>query len=263
MEKQSLFKPNAECPWGGTLHWFDSLASTNTKAAQLARQGAVQGTAVVAGHQTQGRGRMGRSFSSPPGMGVYLSVILRPHCPPEELLHLTCAVGVAACNAVEAVCGLRPGLKWPNDLVLGGKKLGGILTELALEKGAVQYAIVGIGINCRQQKEDFPPELQEIAASLAMAGRDISCKALANALVNALRQMNELLLSGRAALMERYRADCITPGQQVLLVQGDTARCAAALGIDDRGGLVVRLPDGSVETITSGEASIRGMYGYT
>ena len=137
MKEKILSHLPAECPWRDTLHWYSRTDSTNTQAKKLAKQGAPQGTVLVAGNQSAGRGRMGRSFQSPDGQGVYLSVILRPNCAPAELMHLTCAVGVAMINAVETVCSIRPQLKWINDLVIGSKKLGGILTELSLAKGLV------------------------------------------------------------------------------------------------------------------------------
>ena len=132
------------------LHWFETIESTNTEAKKIAKDGVPHGTTLVADRQTGGRGRMGRSFASPAGMGIYLSMILRPECRAPELMHLTCAVAVAVCNAIEEVTGFRPCVKWINDLIAKEKKLGGILTELALLPGTdkVDYAIVGIGINC-------------------------------------------------------------------------------------------------------------------
>ena len=145
------------------LHRFETIDSTNTYLKQLAEAGAEGGTAVIAHSQTGGRGRLGRSFHSPAGSGIYLSYLLRPNCKPEGLMHLTCAVAVAMCDAVEKTTGLRPGIKWTNDLVWQKRKLGGILTELGFENGLVSYAVVGIGINCTQTEEDFP---QHCAVSL-------------------------------------------------------------------------------------------------
>ena len=147
-------------PWAGLVQVLDTVDSTNNLAKALAVQGAPAGTVLVADCQTGGRGRLGRSFSSPPGLGVYLSVILRPEAPPPALMHLTCAVAEVLCDGVEAASGLRPGIKWTNDLVSGGRKLAGILTELSLEaeSGHVQYAVVGAGRtfyrSCRRKR--FP-----------------------------------------------------------------------------------------------------------
>lgn len=265
MKEQILTHLSAECPWRDTLHWYDTTDSTNLQAKALARAGAPHGTVLVAGHQTGGRGRLGRSFSSPAGMGVYLSVILRPNCPPSALMHLTCAAAVAMCDAVEQAAGFRPGIKWTNDLVFKGKKLGGILTELSVDSknGLIEYAVVGIGINCRQQAEDFPPELQSIATSAAMiTGRDISPCTLAAAMIDALIEMDRTLLADKARILSAYRQDCITIGQEVVLLQGDRRTYGKALDVDEDGGLMVRFSNGSIRSVTSGEVSVRGMYGY-
>ena len=144
------------------IHYFDTIDSTNTRARELARQGASHGTVLIADHQTSGRGRRGRSFHSPAGSGIYMSVILRPNCSPQELMHLTCAVAVAACDAVETTAGIRPGIKWINDLILQNRKLGGILTEMSVDAktGMVEYAVIGIGINCSQTPNDFPADIR-------------------------------------------------------------------------------------------------------
>lgn len=252
-------------PWGGLLQYYPTLDSTNTLAKSLAAQGAPHGTVIVAGSQTAGRGRMGRSFHSPEGTGLYLSAILRPDCDARELMHLTCAVAVAAADAVEAVCGVKPGIKWINDLVWGRRKLAGILTELILVPGStsVACAIVGIGVNCRQTAEDFPPELRSMAGSVSMAaGREISPAVLAAAIMEALADLSPRLLTDKAAIMDRYRAGCITVGQEVSLHRADTVTHARAVDIDEDGALVVEYPDGRRQAVSSGEASVRGMYGY-
>jgi len=261
MKQQILSYLSAECPWRDTLHWYSTLDSTNIKAKALAATGAPHGTVVVADTQTAGRGRLGRSFSSPAGKGVYLSAILRPSCKPEALMHLTCAAGVAACKAIDSVAGFSPNLKWINDLVWEKKKLGGILTELSVNRktGLVDYAIVGIGINCSQQAQDFPEELRGIATSLSAAGKAVSPARLAAALMQALCQTD---LSNKTALMADYRTRCITLGQDVLVLQGDRKQYGHAVDLSDDGALVVRFPDGSTEAVNAGEVSVRGMYGY-
>ena len=231
----------------------------------MAAAGALHGTVLVAGCQTGGRGRLGRSFSSKAGMGVYLSVILRPECSGTQLMHLTCAAAVAMCQAVETAAGFRPGIKWTNDLVFQGKKLGGILTELSMEPGSdrVAYAVVGIGINCRQKREDFPPELQDMAVSAAMAaGKDVSPIVMAAAMINALHQMDRLLLQEKRAVMTQYRENCITLGKEISVVRGEEISHGTALDVDADGALVVDFGGGWVSTVTSGEVSIRGLYGY-
>lgn len=229
----------------------------------MARQGAPQGTVLIADCQTGGRGRMGRSFLSPAGTGIYLSVILRPACPPSQLMHLTCAAAVVVCDAVEKCAHFRPGVKWINDLVYDGRKLGGILTELAIdaETGLTDYAIIGIGINCSQKQGDFPAGLQDMAGSLKMVtNADIDRAALSAAIVEAIWRLD--ILDGKAAIMKRYRADCITLGQDIAVHRSGTVRHGKALDLDENGGLLVAYPDGTAETVNSGEVSVRGLYGY-
>ncbi len=264
MNDQILAALSPDYPWKAEFHYFSELDSTNDRLKIMARQGAPHGTVLIADHQTGGHGRRGRSFHSPEGVGIYLSMLLRPNCRPGELMHLTCATAVAMCDALEAATGLRPQIKWTNDLVSGKQKLGGILTELGLTpQGMVDYAIIGIGINCCQQKEDFPADIQDIAASLSM----VTCKTVdrakvAAAMMDALYHMDETLLTGKDAMLMAYRQNCITIGQDISLVRGDEIRHGHALDVDAEGALIVRFPDGHTEAVNSGEVSVRGMYGY-
>ena len=251
------------CPWN--VQVFEEVTSTNTLLKELARQGAPAGTVLVADRQTGGRGRLGRSFLSPGGVGVYLSALIRPNCAPTALMHLTCAVAVAMCDAVENAFGFRPGIKWTNDLVVGNKKLGGILTELGLDPktGMVDHAILGIGINCGQIETDFDESIRAMATSVRMVtGREESRERLIAGMVKALEAMDKALLTSPAAILERYRADCITLGQDVSILRGDEVRHGRALDIDAEGGLIVRYDSGETGTVTSGEVSVRGLYGY-
>ena len=265
MKEQILSFLPGDHPWQNHIYWFDTIDSTNTRAKEMAADGAAHGTVLIAGHQSAGRGRMGRSFQSPAGLGVYMSVILRPQCPPEKLMHLTCATAVAMCDAVEQAAGIRPGIKWTNDLVLGSRKIAGILTEMSVDAktGLVDYAVVGIGINCRQQLPDFPEEIRGFAGSLSMVlGRSIPIAPVAAAMMEALCTMSLELFDPIDVLMERYRRDCITVGRDISLLRGDSVRHGHAIGVDDLGALLVRFSDGHVEAVNSGEVSIRGMYGY-
>ena len=264
MKEQILQLVSPEYPWKDRFLFLPETDSTNDCLKKLAADGAPHGTVVLSDHQTVGHGRRGRSFLSPPGVGLYLSILLRPACPPTRLMHLTCAAGVAMCDAVEKSVGFRPGIKWTNDLVFGKRKLGGILTELRLNpKGLVDYAIVGIGINCCQSHQDFPPEIREIAGSLSMVtGQTIDRFRVAAAELDALYAMSQGLMARQEAMLEQYRKDCITIGQEISLVRGEEVRHGKALDVDDAGALVVLFPDGHTEAINSGEVSVRGMYGY-
>ena len=248
-----------------SLQVFEEVTSTNTLLKELGRQGAPAGTVLVADRQTGGRGRLGRTFLSPGGVGVYLSALIRPDCAPRSLMHLTCAVAVAMCDAVEAAFGFRPGIKWTNDLVVGTKKLGGILTELGLDPktGRVSYAVLGIGINCGQTQEDFDESIRGMATSVRMIlGKEADRDKLIAEMVKALEQMDRTLLSAPEAMLERYKADCITLGKPVSIVRGEEVQHALAMDIDAQGALIVRYENGQTEAVTSGEVSVRGLYGY-
>ena len=232
----------------------ERLDSTNLYLRRLA-ESAVDGTAVVAGEQSAGRGRSGRSFLSPRG-GVYLSVLYRPEVEPERLPTLAPCAAVAVCCAVEAQCGLRCAIKWPNDVLLEGKKICGILVESVLG-GKRPCVIVGVGVNANTPA--FPDELREIAGSIAAAaGRDCNLSALAAALLSELDRVYADWLGGGTGAPEEYRARCLSVGREVLV--GD--RRARALSVGDDYSLLVRFSDGKEEALRYGEVSVRGLYGY-
>ena len=251
-------------PCKAHIHCFETIDSTNLHAKKMGQQGAPHGTALIAKTQTAGRGRLGRSFHSPDGQGIYLSMVLRPNCHATELMHLTCATGCAVCDAIESVTGLRPGIKWTNDLVFGKRKLGGILTELSLDaKGNVDFAIVGIGINCTQKIADFPEDIQNIATSLTEStNSDISIPVVTAAILTSLLAMADALLPHRENILQQYRKDCVTLGKEISVVTPTSVRHGIAVDIDRDGALLVDFPDGHREAVSSGEVSIRGMYGY-
>ena len=253
-------------PWRSHLRIFEEVESTNTLLKTMGREGAPEGTVLIADRQTGGRGRLGRTFLSPGGVGIYFSVLLRPNCPPAQLMHLTCAAAVAMCDAVEKCCGTRPQVKWINDLVLNRKKLGGILTELNFDSktGNVDFAVIGVGINCRQQAGDFDPAIRDLAISLEMGTREpVDRNTLAAEMIRAIHSLSRELLTGKASVMARYKADCLTLGKEIQVIRSGEIRPAHALDLDCDGALVVRYEDdGSVAPVSSGEVSVRGMYGY-
>ena len=250
-------------PWQPLVTAVERVDSTNNACKRLAAEGAPDGTAVLTGMQTAGRGRRGRTFVSPPG-GLYFSLILRPHARPEALMHLTAMVAVAAARAIERVSGVYPGIKWTNDLVLGKKKLCGILTEIGIEAESreVDYAVVGIGINCAHA--ELPPEVAAMSADLETAtGKKPDRSRLAAELVRSLYEMEQALFTQKDAWLAEFSAHCVTIGQDVKLVRGDEVQFAHADGIDGEAALRVTYPDGTAGVIASGEVSVRGMYGYT
>ena len=251
---------------GRRIDCFDSIDSTNAYLKRVALEGAPDGTVAVAAEQTVGRGRRGRSFQSAAGKGVYLSVLLRPSLTPAQLLPLTGLVAVAMCRAVTRVSGADVQIKWTNDLVLNGRKLCGILTELSLEgeSGALQSVVVGIGVNVSQTRQDFDGEVADIATSLLReTGRSIPRAQLAAAMIEELDALYTSLMAGKTAgYLEEYRRRCVTIRREVQLLWQDTREKVTALDVDEEFGLVVRRADGSTETIRTGEVSVRGLYGY-
>lgn len=239
--------------------------STNSACRRLALEGAPDGTVVLADCQTAGRGRRGRSFQSPAGKGLFFSILWRPDCAPEKLLPLTALSAVAVCRAIRQVCGAQAQIKWPNDLVLSGRKLAGILTEMALEgeSGHVSHVVVGIGVNVHQRLTDFDGEVAQIATSLDLALGGSVCRAqLAAALLEEMEILRREVLFAPEKWLAEYRAACLNIGKTVQLIWGEEREPAQALAVDDRYGLVVRHGDGRVETLRSGEVSVRGLYGY-
>lgn len=233
--------------------------STNNVLKRM--PGAPHGTVLVTGRQTAGRGRMGRTFSSPEG-GVYLSVLLKPDAPAAELLHLTPMAAVAMRRAIFDACGVLSEIKWPNDLVCTGRKLCGILTELTQQDGAT-CVIIGVGVNCNTAPEQLPTELRSTATSLRqITGKEIDPNALALAMVRRFAEMDAALLTEKAAWMAEFAAACLTVGKQVQVVSGAERTAAVAEGIDENGALLVRLQNGETAAISTGEVSVRGMYGY-
>ena len=246
-------------PWADTVELLDTVDSTNNHLKALGAAGAPHGTVAVADAQTGGRGRLGRRFDSAPGAGIYLSALLRPACPPAELMTLTAQAAVAVRRAIREAAGVEAGIKWVNDLVLNGKKLCGILTELSLEaeSSLVSYAVVGVGVNCNRPAEAFPPELRGTAGSLlSQTGKRVDRNALAAALIRELSALPKL------DWREEYRAACVNIGKEIqILAPGQAPRPGTALDVGPNAELLVQT-DAGVEAVQSGEVYVRGMYGY-
>lgn len=244
---------------------LDTVDSTNTYLRNLALDGGEDGLVVCADCQTGGRGRRGRAFLSPGGVGVYMSALIRPRSLPEDTAALTAWTAEAMCRAAQEACGVRPGIKWVNDLIMNGRKVAGILTEMSVESesGSVQYVISGVGFNVNQLAEDFPPELRSVASSLRQESGGMVCRAaLAAAMIRAFDALRADFPEKQDQYLQNYRRDCLTTGRRVLLTRGDMSREAFAEGVDDGFGLLVRYDDGTSETVSSGEVSVRGLMGY-
>lgn len=250
------------------IHVFKSLESTNLTAKKIALDGALPGTVVISEEQTKGRGRMGRSFYSPPAGGIYMSFILEPRFDVTKSVLITTAASVAVCKAIETVTGISCQIKWVNDIYMGTKKICGILTEAVtdFESGHIDYIILGIGINYSTSEAAFPKELSGIAGSLFEDSSDngITRNRLIAEVINQVLEINEKLETRE--FIEDYKSRSFVLGKDIRIIPTaglDKERNladgipATAVDIDGNGGLVVRYQDGSVGTLNSGEISIR------
>ena len=243
---------------------FESLDSTNNYLKKLAAEGAAEGTVVIADEQTAGRGRMGRSFASAAGCGIYMSMLLRPaDCAPDCAQSLTAVCAVAVCRAVEKVCGRAPGIKWINDLYLRGKKICGILTEMSAEMTGIHYLVIGTGINTNV--EEFPEEIQSVATSLIKElGEKVNRAELIAACLKYFEEYYEKYIAAGnlAPLKEDYEALLLNRNNKVRVLEPNHEYTGLSLGINEDGELLVEKEDGTVTAVYAGEVSVRGVYGY-
>lgn len=241
------------------LFVFDTIDSTSLELKRSAMQGAAHLTAVIADRQTLGRGRFGRSFFSPPGCGIYLSLLLKPS--PQQLSDatlITTAAAVAVCRAIERLTTLCPQIKWVNDIYLNGKKVCGILTEAVtdVESGAIESVVIGCGINFKLGEEKLPEELAKVAGTLFGADKPPVSR---NRLVAEI--LNELIGIWQAFpardFLHDYRSRSFLLGKEIVFSRGETKYAAIAKAIDDEGALVVQLKNGEQMVLRSGEVSVR------
>lgn len=248
---------------GRTIYAYETVDSTNPQAKRLAEQGAKDGSLIIAEEQLSGRGRLGRAWTSPPKSGVWMSLLLRPKAEVADLVLITLLCGLAVCEALREVTGVQAGIKWPNDVVVDGKKICGILTEMSAEAEQITALIPGIGINVGHR--EFPPELADKATSLYLAtGKQWRRAEIAAAVLNHLEPLLLTFLQNgmNEELMDRYRARCVTLNREVLVISRDREMTGRAIDVTPEGKLVVIRPDGERKELFSGEVSVRGMLGY-
>jgi len=235
------------------------VGSTNTLLKELAGKGAPEGTAVIAGRQTAGRGRLGRSFYSPSATGLYMSFLLRPNLPAAEAGLLTACAAASAAEAIDEIAGVTTGIKWVNDLFLNGKKICGILTEGSVdcENGLLNYAVVGIGINITPPEEGYPEELREIVGTIYPDSNAPTCRCrLAAAILD--RFMGYYASLREVPFYSVYREKSLALGQEVrLLAPAGEPEKALVLDIGRDFSLQCRMEDGSMRKVSSGEISLR------
>ncbi len=243
---------------GQLVIFHQDVSSTQDAAKMLASQGAVEGTIIVAEVQTEGRGRIGRRWISLPE-GIYFSIILRPDIQPTEALKLPLIAGVAVAQAIKEVTNVDPKLKWPNDIFIADRKVGGILTEMSAEMDRLDWVIVGIGLNVNAPKDSFSDEIQEIATSLQIEnGNPVSRVKLLQTLLSNLESLyDEFKKNGFESTRARWKDLSNTIGAEVAVYSGAELIEGQAVDIDSDGALVVQTKDGNLQRIIAGDVSLK------
>lgn len=250
---------------GKKLEVHEILDSTNNRAREVALRGAPEGTLIIAESQSMGRGRLGRNWASPKGKGIWMSLILRPNIPPDQASRITAIGAVAIRRALNKATDLDIGIKWPNDIIIEDKKVCGILTEMHGDIDRIYYVVLGIGININLVRDDFPPEIRSTATSLSIAMNRILNRRKIIALV--MKEIEKLYFkyvrdNDFQCILDECRKYSLTLGKKVRVVGRETAFEGFALDFDTDGSLLVKMDDGSIKKVMSGDVSVRGVKGY-
>lgn len=255
-------KQHLRTKWlGNTIVYETCMDSTNAVAKRVGRENVTNGTVVITKKQTAGRGRRGRNWISPEG-NCYFSMLLRPNMQVSNASQITLVVAMALVKAVEQISDLKPQIKWPNDVVIDGKKLCGILTESSIGEYGLDYVIVGVGVNVNQR--DFDEEIKNMATSIVVqCGREMDCPQLIATFLNHFEMLLETFLETEdmSVLKTEYNNLLVNREKEVRILDREE-RIGMALGINEKGELLVRTDGDIIETIVSGEVSVRGLYGY-
>ncbi len=249
---------------GKTIYHYDSIDSTNVQAKRLAEQGASHGTLVIAKHQSAGRGRRGRSWESKEGDSLLMSLILRPEIDPSKASMMTLVQALAVRKGIQKETGLEAGIKWPNDLLLKEKKVCGILTEMVMKEGETDFIIIGTGINLNQR--EFPGKIQETATSLALELKEerVDVMSLTERIALEFETYYKAFLKtgNLSVLQEEYNRFLMNRNCQVRVLDPAGEYSATALGINEKGELLVKTSKGQICPVYAGEVSLRGTKGY-
>ena len=246
--------------WAGRpVFYYDELASTNLQAKLDAENGAGEGTLIVADMQTAGRGRKGKGWSSPAGTNVYFTLILKPDYDVEQASMVTLVMGMAVAEGIRATCGVDARIKWPNDIVAGGRKLCGMLAEMSVEREFIHYVVVNV------KEQVFPEEIADTATSLWQeCGRKVSRGQLIVNVMKAFEARYKVFCGSRSlsGLVEEYNGMLVNKNREVRVLDPKGEFRGVSRGINEKGELLVELEDGSVTAVYAGEVSVRGVYGY-
>lgn len=250
--------------WAGRpVIYYDALPSTNMQAKLDAENGADEGTLIVADMQTAGRGRKGRNWSSPPGTNVYFTLILKPDYQVELASAVTLVMGIAVAEGIRETCGVDARIKWPNDIVVDGRKVCGMLAEMSVEREYIHYVVIGVGINVGDQ--EFPPEIAQTATNLWQeCGRKVSRSQLIVNVMKAFEAGYRVFRNGRsfAGLTAKYNSLLVNKGREVRVLDPKGEFRGISRGVNEKGELLVEREDGTVTEVYAGEVSVRGMQGY-
>lgn len=262
MDKTELESIHATEWVGCEIYYFDNIDSTNTKAKELAEEGHSSGTLVVADRQTAGKGRRGRSWESPPGIGIFMTLMLKPEINPNNASMLTLVAAMATTRAIRRVTGVPAMIKWPNDIVMNGKKVCGILTEMSAQFDYINHIVIGIGINVHN--EEFPEEIAQTASSLYLeSGQHIHRASLIESFLEEFEDVYAEFLKTEdmEGLQKEYDTMLVNRGRQVRVLDPKEPFEGKAMGITKKGELIVDTWE-SRKLVSSGEVSVRGIYGY-
>ncbi len=250
--------------WAGReLYFYGETGSTNTDAKRLGEEGASHGTVVAADMQTAGRGRRGRTWESPAGRDIYFTILLRPEFAPDKAAGLTLVMALAVALAVEDKCGVEADIKWPNDVVVNGKKICGILTEMTVETDYIQHVVTGVGINVNM--DSIPEEIRESATSLFLeSGKKTARAELLQAVLERFEEYYGKYAAdlGMDSMLEEYNAHLVNRNRQVRVLDPKGEWEGVAKGINASGELLVENSAGRTVEVYAGEVSVRGLYGY-
>ncbi len=238
------------------IHYYEELESTNKTLKEMAKNGAEEGTVIIAKRQTDGKGRLGRSFCSREG-GLYMSLLLKPQIPPEEALQITVCAAVAVAEAIEKICGESPEIKWVNDIFLNGKKICGILTEGAVgsQNSKLDFAVLGIGINVYMSENGFPEELRDIAGVIyEKKTNDDIIPRLTNEIIKSFFYYYDK--NDNKAYLQKYRRRSMLIGKEISYLKDFTEHIGKVLGIDENASLIIE-ENGQTVKLCAGEVSVR------
>ncbi|HHW01518.1 MAG TPA: biotin--[acetyl-CoA-carboxylase] ligase [Thermoanaerobacterales bacterium] len=242
---------------GDRIYYYSTIGSTNSEAKRIAQEGAPHGTLIIAEEQTKGKGRMGRSWTSPRGTGIWISIIMKPQMMPSEAPKLTILTAVAVAEAINEETNINAVIKWPNDILIQGKKVCGILTEMSAELDIVNYVVIGVGINVNN--DTFPEEVKDRAISLKIAkGKTVDRLRVLACFLEKLEKHYAIAMSqGFEAVFDRWRKLCCNLGKPVEIVTKNGFFSGVAIDIDEHGALIVKKDDGNFEKLFSGDVSLK------